>query len=65
MLTFVSYSKIRCFKTIANDKKLNFGQSLSYTPVRTTLKSSLSFCFTKQIFQKPRIFNKMNMVNNL
>ena len=43
----------------------NFGQSISYTLDPAILESTEGFCFTKQIFQKFRIFNEMNMVNNL
>ena len=51
-------------KTEDNDKKLNFEQSISYTPDPVTLESAICFCLPKQILRKPCFFNKMTMVNN-
>jgi len=63
MLTFGSLSEIKSPKTIDNDKKLNFEQSISYTPDPATLKSSGSYSLTKKILQKPFFFNDMAIVN--
>ena len=60
-----SLSEIVSGKSSDYDKKLNFGQSISYTPDPVTLESAICFCLTKQIFQKSFIFDKMNMVTIL
>ena len=52
-------------KNYDNDKISNFGLSISYTPNPATLEGTGGFRFAKQIFQKSRIFNKMDKVNNL
>jgi hypothetical protein len=60
-----SLSEIVSGKSSDYDKKLNFEQSISYTPDLTTLEGDGGFRFTKQIFQKPPIFDEMNMVTIL
>ena len=62
-VTSSSLSKIVSAETVDNDKKLNFELSTSYTPDPAILEGTGGFRFTKQIFQKSRIFNEMNMVN--
>ena len=59
-----SLSEIVSAKTVGFDKKLNVEMSISYTPDPAILESTGGFPFTKQIFQKSRIFNEMNKVNN-
>ena len=56
--------EIESAETRDNDKKLNFEQSVSYTPDPVTLESAICLCLPKQILRKPCFFNKMNMVNN-